>query len=252
MVLSRLGNKRRIARHILPHIPEHDLWLEPFFGAGGLFFAKPRARRNIVNDLDGEVFNLFTVIQERAPELETAWCATPIHEGLWRAWKQGVPTDPVWRAVRFLFISNFGFLGQPQTLRWNNKGAKRLLQERIASTRELLYDVEFMQVDFRAMLCRIPLSKGERARAFIYADPPYLGTSNNYGEAATWCERDTCDLFGELVASGLRFAISEFDHPVVLELAAHHGLRTVCVGERQNLRNRRVELLITNVDGAGR
>lgn len=199
-----------------------------------------------MNDLDSEVYNLFTVIHDHAVELEEAWCSLPIHEDLWKGWKRSAPTDPVWRAVRFLFISNFGFLGQPQTLRWNNKGAKRLLQQRIAATQEALYDVEFMNVDFRQVLCRIPLSKGERGRAFIYADPPYLGTANNYGEASAWSVGDTRDLFGELAASGLRFAISEFDHPEVMALAEHHGLRTIKIGERHNLRNRRVELLITN------
>lgn len=246
MVLTRLGNKRRIAHRILPHIPQHELWLEPFFGAGGIYFAKPRAKRNIVNDLDGEVYNLFCVIMDRTAELEEAWYAMPIHEDLWKGWKREVPTDPVWRAVRFLFLSNFGFLGKPQTLTWNKKNAKRLLQERIKATQELLYDVEFCNVDFRKFLGRLPLSKGDRARAFIYADPPYLDTANNYGEASAWSLQDTTDLFAELVASGMRFAISEFDHPEVLRLAQEHGLRVVNIGERFNLRNRRTELIITN------
>jgi DNA adenine methylase len=241
-----MGNKRRIASKILPHIPDHNFWLEPFFGAGGLFFNKPRAQRNIVNDLDGEVYNLFCVILDRSAELEETWCSMPISEDLWKAWKKEVPTDPVWRAVRFLFYSNFGFLGKPQTLQYNKKNAKRLLQDRITTTRELLYDVEFMNCDFRQMLRRIPMSKGDRAGAFIYADPPYLGTGNNYGEASTWREQDTRELFAELVASGLRFGVSEFDNPVVLDLAKQHGLRVVLIGERHNLRNKRMEVLVTN------
>lgn len=244
MVLSRLGNKRRIAHRILPHILPHTYWLEPFFGAGGLFFAKERAKRNIVNDRDGEVFNLFCVVQDRHGDLEEAWASMPLHEDLWRRWKKEAPTDPVWRAVRFLFQSNFGFLGKPQTLRWNNKEAKRLLQQRIGATRELLYDVEFTNVDFRQFLRRIPLSKAERANAFVYADPPYLDTSNNYGEAAAWAYQDTADLFAELVDSGLRCAMSEFDHPQVLELARRHGMHTIRIGERHNLRNRRMEVLL--------
>ena len=88
MVLYRLGNKSRIAPRILPFIPEHQLWLEPFFGAGGLFFNKPRAQRNIVNDLDSEVFNLFTVVVDRRAELEEAWASMPIHEDLWKHWKK--------------------------------------------------------------------------------------------------------------------------------------------------------------------
>lgn len=246
MVLYRLGNKQRIANRILPHLADHQLWLEPFFGAGGMFFNKPPAQRSIVNDRDSEVFNLFCVVMDRRPELEDAWAAMPVHEDLWRHWKRQCPTDPVQRAVRFLFQSNFGFLGKPQTLVWNRKNAKRLLQERIRRTQEMLYDVEFMNVDFRAMLGRIPLTRSERTKAFVYCDPPYLDTDNSYGMASTWCEQDTRDLVAMLVASELRFALSEFDHPVLLQLAAEHKLRVVDLGTRHNLRNRRRELLLVN------
>lgn len=244
MVLYRHGNKQRIAQRIVPLLPAHQLWVEPFFGAGGLFFSKPRAPRNLVNDRDSEVFNLFSVVLDRPRDLEEAWASMPIHEDLWKHWRTQCPTDPVWRAVRFLFQCNFSFLGKQGTLVWNRKNAKRLLQERIAATRELLYDVEFMNVDFRAMLGRIPLTAADRRTALVYADPPCLDTSNSYGMASAWCEQDTRDLVELLVASGMRFAISEFDHPVVLQLARDHGLHVVRLGERQNLRNRRMEVLV--------
>lgn len=251
MVLYRLGNKQHIAGRIVPHIPPHQLWLEPFFGAGGLFFNKPRAPRNIVNDRDSEVYNLFCLVMDRPGDLEEAWCSMPIHEDLWKDWKRRCPTDPIWRAARFLFQSNFGFLGKPQTLVWNRKNAKRLLQERIRLTRELLYDVEFMNCDFRAMLGRIPLGKSDRRSAFVYADPPYLDTGNNYGAASKWSAADTRDLITMLEGSGMRFAMSEFDHPVVMELANEFGLRIIQLGDRQNLRNRRRELLLVNYTSAG-
>lgn len=246
MVLYRLGNKQKVAQRIVPLLPEHQLWFEPFFGAGGMFFNKPRAPRNIVNDRDSEVFNLFCVVQDKHQELHQAWAAMPLHEDLWKYWKKTCPTDPVQRAVRFLFQSNYGFLGKPQTMMFNRKNAKRLLQERIDTTRELLYDVEFMNVDFRAMLGRVPLSNRERANALVYCDPPYLDTDNNYGCASAWCKQDSADLFAMLVSSGMRFAVSEFDHPAIVEMALGHGLNVHVVGERQNLRNRRTEVLITS------
>ncbi|MBL8002374.1 MAG: DNA adenine methylase [Flavobacteriales bacterium] len=243
MVLYRMGNKQRIVHRILPFIPPHQLWIEPFFGTGAMLWAKPRTR-SIVNDRDSEVFNLFCVIQDQEHELQDAWCAMPIHEDLWKHWRRHCPTDPVQRAVRFLFQSNFSFLGKGGTLVWNRKNAKRLLQDRIKQTRELLYDVEFMNVDFRCMLGRIPLSKGDRRGALIYCDPPYLDTANNYGMASAWNEGDTRDLLAMLASSGMRFAMSEFDHPTVLKLAKEHGLQVVTIGDRHNLRNRRTEILV--------
>ena len=58
MILNRLGNKRRLASKIITYIPNHTLYIELFFGAGGLFFnKKPIAPHNILNDLD-DVFSL--------------------------------------------------------------------------------------------------------------------------------------------------------------------------------------------------
>ena len=54
MILRRLGNKQAIAQDIIKYFPEHKAYIEPFFGAGGMFFNKPKAKYNIVNDIDSE------------------------------------------------------------------------------------------------------------------------------------------------------------------------------------------------------
>ena len=59
---------------------------------------------------------------------------------------------------------------------------------------------------------------------------------------------DTTDLFEVCVNSGLDFAISEFAHPEVLKLAEKYNLNVIYIGERQNLGNRRTEILITNYE----
>ena len=40
--------------------------------------------------------------------------------------------------------------------------------------------------------------------------------------------------------------MSEFDHPFVLEEAKRRNLNIINIGERKNLGNRRLEILITN------
>ena len=69
MILRRLGNKSKLAVKIQQYFPKHKLYIEPFFGAGGMFFHKPKAKYNILNDLDSDVFNLFQVVTLRKNEL---------------------------------------------------------------------------------------------------------------------------------------------------------------------------------------
>jgi DNA adenine methylase len=111
MILRRLGNKKKIAKEIQKYFPEHKIYIEPFFGAGGMFFNKPKAKYNIVNDLDSDVFNLFQVVMNEKEELERAFYMMPIHSDLLNYWKQNKETEPIKKALRFLFLSNLTFMG---------------------------------------------------------------------------------------------------------------------------------------------
>lgn len=82
MILRRLGSKQAIAKEIQQHFPTHKIYIEPFFGAGGMFFNKPKAKYNIVNDIDSDVFNLFQVVMNQKGELEKAFYIMPIHSDL--------------------------------------------------------------------------------------------------------------------------------------------------------------------------
>lgn len=48
-----------MADWIISLMPPHRSYLEPFFGSGAVFFKKPPSRIETINDLDGEIANLF-------------------------------------------------------------------------------------------------------------------------------------------------------------------------------------------------
>lgn len=245
MVLRRLGNKSKLAREVYRHFPAHNCYIELFFGAGGVFFKKPQAKYNICNDIDDEVYNLWCVMQTDSDKLKEEIEHLPMHTSLWNDYKNKEVKDKVLKAALFLMYSNFGYLGNPSTLRFTNdaNGKKQLLENFDAVFQKIKY-VKFMCDDFRNVLNRCTWrSDREKERAFIYADPPYLGTQQ-YSHKFT--EQDTKDLFKMLVDSKMNFAISEFDNDKVLRLADEYKLNTLIIGERQNLKNRRTEILITN------
>lgn len=70
MILRRLGNKKKLLPKLLPLFPNHSIYVEPFFGTGSVFFGKPKAKYNILNDLDSDVYNLFQVVMRKKEELE--------------------------------------------------------------------------------------------------------------------------------------------------------------------------------------
>ncbi len=129
MILGRLGNKKKIAKEIQKYFPPHKIYIEPFFGAGGMFFNKPKAKYNIVNDLDSDVFNLFQVVMNQKEELEKAFYMMPIHSDLLEYWKKNKETDPIKKAIRFLFLSNFIVPEVRAEFSYNHKCVVKLLKD---------------------------------------------------------------------------------------------------------------------------
>ena len=68
-VLRYPGAKWRIADFILRHMPQHHSYLEPFFGSGAILFRKQPSAIETVNDINGDIVNLFRVVQEQADVL---------------------------------------------------------------------------------------------------------------------------------------------------------------------------------------
>ncbi len=248
MILRRLGRKTKIANKLIQFFPKHDMFIDMFFGAGGLFFNKPLAKINILNDNDKEVFNLFTVFKEHNTELLSAISKTPIDMELFNYWKTHKETETIWQAVRFLWLSNMGYLGKPDTLRYSFTKSKQIIYNYYEQTLKKIEHVMIMNKDFREVLNTISFTQGQRDinRAFIYADPPYLGTENNYQDGFT--EQETNDLFDILCNSGIRFAMSEFSSPVIIEMAEQRKLNINIIGTRQTIKSRNIEILITNYE----
>lgn len=248
MILRRLGNKSKIAKEIIKYFPPHKIYIEPFFGAGGMFFNKPKAKYNIVNDIDSDVFNLFMVVMNQKDELERAFYMMPIHSDLLKYWKQHEETDPIKKALRFLLMSNFLLFGNNGSLKWSARNEKEQVFENINKTFEMLYGVRFNNCDFRKFIKDLQINGTDidADETIIYSDPPYLLSSDNYSDSFT--EQDSIDLFNCLQETGCKWAMSEFDNPFIIDQAKQRNCHVHIIGARQNLKNRRTEILITNYE----
>lgn len=109
-VIRYHGGKFRLATWVLDHFPPHKCYVEPFGGAAGVLIQKPRAYAEVYNDLDGDIVNLFRVLQgeqssQRLIELLTITpYARAEFEQAWLATE-----DPVERARRLIIRAQMGF-----------------------------------------------------------------------------------------------------------------------------------------------
>lgn len=248
MLLVRQGNKRRIAKEVIKYFPEHDTYIEPFFGAGGIFFNKEKVKYNFVNDLDEEIYNLFQVIINKPKQFENLLRQVPKHRSLFSKWKKYTEKNEIWRAVRFVYLSNFSYMGGRETMKFGLENSKALTLRRVKATFDYLGDTAFDCKPYDEFLRGISLrDKKDKSSIFIYCDPPYASTAQKYN-TPKWEIDDFKKLIQELKKIGSNFAISEFDNIQVIEAAKAANLNVINIGERQNLKNKRKEILIVNYE----
>jgi len=110
-ILRWPGGKSRMLKRILPLIPEHVCYCEPFFGGGAVLFNKPRASTEIVNDLNGSLVALYRNLQFHLPALlgELEWLQSSrqnLHDFI-----QQPGLTELQRAARFLLLNRSSFGG---------------------------------------------------------------------------------------------------------------------------------------------
>jgi DNA adenine methylase len=62
-VICRVGSKRRFAELLTHILPQHRTYVEPFAGSASIFFYKKPAEKEVLNDLDPLVYNIYKSIQ---------------------------------------------------------------------------------------------------------------------------------------------------------------------------------------------
>jgi DNA adenine methylase len=71
------GGKRRLLKHILPCIPAHRVYVEPFAGAAAVLLAKACAKCEVINDVDGDMVTFYRYVRWHKEALLAELAAWP-------------------------------------------------------------------------------------------------------------------------------------------------------------------------------
>lgn len=177
-VLKYPGSKWRLAEWIISFMPPHTTYLEPFFGSGAVFFNKAPSKVETINDIDGNVVNLFRVIREQPEELAALIEMTPWARDEYYASyeKTGDSLEDArrflvrcWQARSASTCGKTGWCNDVQglsyttyTKRWSRLLPERIMQSAIRLKNAYIENTHYLEL--------IKLHKN----ALVYADPPYL------------------------------------------------------------------------------
>lgn len=247
------GGKRKLAKRLVARINaiEHETYVEPFVGMGGVFLRRDRRPPcEVINDWSEDVSTLFRVIQRHfVPFVEMIRFQISSRANF----EKLAATDPrtltdLERSARFLYLQRLAFGGKVQG---RSFGVSPGLGARFDITR-IVPMIEALHERLAGVIIeRLPwqsvISRWDRPRTLFYLDPPYHGCERDYGE--DMFGRDQfAEMAAQLATIKGRFIMSINDHPDIRELFAAFTIEeaetSYSVGGQANAKTVR-ELIIT-------
>lgn len=167
------GGKHYARSLILPQLPQHLVYCEPFCGGASIFFARPRAVSNWLNDLDPDVINCLTMIRDRVEDLIAALPAV-VTRALHQTFKTQRPTDRLARAVRWFYLNRTSYSGivTPQGCYFSYSPRHSMRPENwpahLRRCSAKLRGVRLTTLDFDEVIDSVP------SGTLLFVDPPYF------------------------------------------------------------------------------
>jgi len=255
--ISYYGGKQMMLKDILPLIPEHDMYVEPFFGGGAVFWAKEPAKTEVINDVNGNIVNFYSVLKHNYFDLvkalqktlhsrDTYKRALMIYQMPWL-----FDDMPVIRAWAFYVATNQGFSSKIGT--WGYDKSKRAvtIQNKIdAFNEDLSLRLKYVQIEnneaHKVMLSR------DKKTAFHYIDPPYIDSNQGHygGYTREHFIRDL-DAISQLKG---KFLLSSYDSDILQDYIKKNDWhvkyvdKPLCASNGRTLskRKRKIEVLTAN------
>lgn len=254
-----VGGKSRFRKHIIPLIPEHTCYVEPFAGGAWVLFGKSPSQVEVLNDIDQELINFFRVLKQKPEELIASFEWELVSRAEFTRLANSDPTtlQDVERAHRFYYLIMAGWGGELDYPRFQTSisdgghgnrliGALKHLRQRLEPVYHRLRTVIIENLSWEDCLDRY-----DAPRTVMYIDPPYPQNGCNYKHNMQDWE-DHRHLANRLAQAKCKWILSSYDIPEMHTL--YDGYNIISVQTISGMRQKKNgservvnrEVLITN------
>ena len=228
-VVKWVGGKRQLLSDIVSLIPKtFSTYVEPFVGGGAVIF-DIQPKKAIINDFNSELINIYKVIKDKPIIYLNKTC----FNGLFRVNQAGQFNSPYGKYKNPNIVNMPVVLAMSKYFNENN--------------------IKIIDGDYKNSLKN--LIRG----AFVYFDPPYMPisssssftgyTENGFDKKQQIELKEECD---KLNAKGIKFLLSNSDHPFIIELYKDYEIITVkakrSINSNGNKRGEINEVLVRNYE----
>lgn len=182
-IVPWLGGKRRLADKLIPLFPKHECYVEVFCGGAALYFLRPYpAQTEVINDINGELVNLYRVVQHHLEEFvrQFKWALSSREVFKWQKDSKPETLTDIQRAARFYYLQQHAFGGKVsgQNFGTATTGSPINLcriEESLSAAHLRLSGTYVENLTWQDCMKRY-----DRPHTFFYCDPPYWQTEG-YG-----------------------------------------------------------------------
>lgn len=216
------GGKQQLIPRLLPLIPSHTQYDEPFFGGGALYFAKKPSPVEFINDMNGEMVNFYRVLKLKFAELKTEVDCT-LHSEYLHQKAQGIYNEPLtaddvlraWAVWMLSHQSVYSILTNSWSVSIDKNKARQ-----VQWTKENFTIAYARRLERTSIFCRDAVDvirSTDRPTTFHYIDPPYFNA--DMGHYAGYSLRDFKDLLNALETVQGKFLLSSYPSEILTEYA---------------------------------
>jgi len=220
-IIPWIGGKRKLASEIIPLFGDHSCYVEPFCGAAAIFFMKEPSEVEVINDINGDLVNLYRIVKHHFEELYTQykWALSSRENFHWLQITPPETLTDIQRAARFLYLQKLAFGGkvQGQSFGTATKARPRF--------NLLTLEQDLQEAHFRLQSVLIEnrpwdkvVEQYDRKHTLFYCDPPYWETEG-YGVE-----------FGFEHYVRLKDLASSIEGTMIISINAHDDIRELFAG----------------------
>lgn len=250
------GGKQKLVPYILPRIPQHVSYIEPFAGGAAIFFAKQPSEIEVLNDTNKELINFYRVVQNDfvalEKEIRISLHSRDLHRKAMVINAHADLFTEVKRAWAIWVLSSQSFCAQLDG-NWGydkteNRTTKLIQAKKERFTEELAIRLQNVQIEATDALYVIRSRDAEQS--FFYCDPPYY--NSDCGHYNGYSLQDYENLLATLVKIKGKFLLSSYPSEILLKYAKKYGWymwsleQKVTVNAKSGYLKRKVEVLTAN------
>lgn len=213
-IVPWIGGKRRLADALISRFPSHTCYTEVFAGGAALYFMRPPAEVEVINDVNGDLVNLYRVVKNHLEEFVRQFKYALSSRQVFK-WLQDTPSETltdIQRAARFFYLQQHAFGGKVDGQTFGTATTAPpinllRIEENLSAAHLRLAGAYIENLTWQECMRRY-----DRPHTLFYLDPPYWETEGYGVDFGFEQYEEMAEVLSRLQGKAI---VSLNDHPMI-------------------------------------